>query len=887
MNEEKLAGYMKQIDADIVEECAEFASAETAAAAAAGASGAIGEAGKKNSGTGTDRGRKGRRNGRSERSWKSVVSIAATVLLFVAGATAAIVILARSRSKKPVQSGYVGNEFPTYDPRINATDHASETSLPATAVPGDPSGTLLPSTDDPGVTSDPSLTPEDTLLYVVNNKSLSYPRSELAWSQVLIDLPAEGATPAPLYADGINPRMQILSQNMGAYTFTFNRDSTLRLAEKQGLYEYGICQYMIYDCNLEELYTKKYNFYAPVTASYAARDLTEELERIYAWEPELKEPYYVCVRVSYKTPSRFYTEKNEFFDYYAYDYVFAVKEGSYGGTLPTGDATATTALTPTATPTATAAPDVTPDHSLPFVIVQEGKTIAPYKAGTVKTVSFDGTDFVVEDLTASLDFAQISASAPIVDYYKDFSESWTNGEPTDSYYVGSVGEVKKYDGSTYTSISGITGELSKLRYYLPGSVVPNSLDVIIAVVLTERGDYIPSMGGYETRQVAYVFRITSGDPVQATPSPDPTPTSDVRIQTVSVRMASKLFIGEPAKLNCDVYPENYNVGKVSWKIVEGGEYAQIDQAAGTVKGIKKGSFTLRAYVEGTSIKYDVTITVEEKGLIYTPDTELDPKYMPEKDPQGIDGDIYDQRRYYLVYNMRTPEEVPNTRYSPYVMDMTYYVHLYGTYGGLDKSGIKVAFYNIDREYVGYSITNSSGLAMFTVKNSEEHNMYFYVYFRDREPDTSPFSKDLIPVLKGVNWYQYGVHGETGMSIYYKYSQDAINPDDVYTVRIVNKQSGETLRADDKLGWFFVMADCKQYQINPGDPDPETGISRKYILYSWPGLEDHIDAIFFVEEGYVNNEATMVNDCPRLSYKVEGMELTIYVDNDQAAAMAAY
>jgi hypothetical protein len=874
MNEETLAVYMKQIDADIVEECAEFATVETAAGAsaasgheAAPAGAAPGEnvaASGREKATGTHRsGRK------SEKPWKSVVSIAATILLFVAGAAAAIVLTVWNRNKKDPQETVVatGEAYASQYPQEDPTDDAART---------------LPPTDAPDATPDPSLSPEKNLLYIVNDGKEYYPHCELSWSQVMVAL-AEDEAPSPMYADGVSPRIQIMSLNMDDHTITYNGDFALGIEERQGLSELGIYRYIIYDANLEEVFIQRHNVNAPVSAYYAKAELVRKLEEFFGRTEEPLEPYYVCVTVSYKTRSIFYTEDNESFDYYAYDYVFAVKKGSDVRPSPTICGTATPGLTPTETPIVTNAPEVTPDSSLPFAIVQDGKTISPYKAGMVQAVTYNGTEFVIGDLTASLDYTKISAAAPTVYYYRDFTEVWTKGEPGD-YYVGSLAKVNKIDGTKAVSISGHCSRLSELKRFLPSdsTVDQYGIDMLIAVVITERGDYVNEAGGYETRQVAYVFRISSKDPAQATARPDPTeePSATIRIQTVVIEMASKLFIGETVKLNCRVYPDNYNTGSISWKIVEGGEYAQLDRAAGTVKGVKKGTVRLRAYVEGTEIGYEQIISVEEKGLIYTPDTELDPKYMPEKDPQGIDGDVYDQRRYYLVYNMRTPEEVPLQRYSPYVMDMTYYVNLDGAYGGLDKGGIKVAFYNDDFEYVGYSITNSSGLAMFTVKNSENRRLYFYVYLRDREPEVSAFSKDLRQIMSG-DYYSYGRPGETGLACYYKYVFVTDDRDGIYTVSFVNRQTGETAEVKaNMLDWFFVLADCTRYNINPGYKDPETGnLVDVPCLYSWPGLEGHIDAICYVEGGSVDNDATIAADFPHLDYKVEGMHITIYLDGE--------
>ncbi len=886
MSEEKLSGYMKKIDKDIIGECAEFAPAETgsvatgetSAAASALTDGAIPRNGAMASITSGKESENGyssrdRRSGRNEKAWKSIVSVAATVLLFIAGAVTAIVIAARSRVKNdPARSesdsGYElqGSDFPA-----SATAAVQDTTLPAT--------------DTPEVTAAPSPSMNDTLLSVVNFDSISYPYCEMAWSEFYVQLP-EDETPAQMSADGITPGMVIMSRDLSAYTFTFNLDSTLRFTETQGLSELGIYRYMIYDADSVELYSETHSVNAPVTTSYATRALTEALERIFNGTTDFRKPCYVCVTVSYKIPSEFFTEENELFDYYAFNYIFAVKEDSFGGATPTAVVTSTPELTPEkATPTD--APDVTPDPNVPFVIDQGGRSVAPYNAGIAETVTYNGSELVKKDFIASMDYSQIKAAAPIVYYGQPFSERWLVPEHVNNYYFGTLHNNRHFDGSWTPYINYISDDLSKLDYYFPSSQVIEQagIDWLVAVVITEKGNYIKSAEGYESSSTVYFFRVIPENSAQASDHPVTSPTSDpsvpVRIQAVAIETGKKLFIGNPVKLECRIYPENYNNGSVSWKIVEGNEYAEIDPASGTLSGIKEGTVKLKAYVEGTTVSREITISVEEKGLFYTPETELDPKYMPEKDPQGINGDIYDQRRYYLVYNMRTPEELPVSENSPYLMDLTYYVNLKTNYGKFDIGGIKVAFYNKNYEYVGYSLTNSSGTAMFTIKNSDDQQIYFLVCLRDRDPAV-PLDYNEIKRLRKVDDGIFGKFGETGMAHKAEYSLSVPSQnvrDGIYTVSFVNKQSGEEVDTGYRLEWFAIMADYTKYTIFSSYMFRETGeFIDQNCISALPGLEGHIAAICYLKGGSTEDETRLTEDNPHLEYKIEGMHLTIYVDD---------
>ena len=475
----------------------------------------------------------------------------------------------------------------------------------------------------------------------------------------------------------------------------------------------------------------------------------------------------------------------------------------------------------------------------------------------------------------------IRDNAPDV-YFGD-GETWSvrwNGAEPDNYDIAVVQEKVDFYGNKTTEIldAGLGSDLSSFDTYLPHSP---SFRLYITVVVKIEGE-----------EYAYVFCARSGNTPAPTPTADPSGVIPIEYYYFGDDLPSTIFVGEPVKLEYTVRPANYNVGTIRWKIYEGGEYAVIDYDAGTITGTAIGRLTLECYVDGVDLKpiYKSVYVETRQYSAVEPETELDARYRPDENPAGLSNDDFANRKYYIVYNAHTPEKLPSVRYSPYVGDLTLYVKLDGLSREFNKEGVKVSFYNEDREYVGYSYTNSAGVAMFTVKMFDHPSMYFYVDLHGREPDTSPDSTELRRISNSVitNYSEFeGGFGKSGVMIYYKFRYEPAEADGIYTVRFVDVRTGELLNLnDEQASYFGFIADYRLYSVIGDRTDPDTG-ERTYYLYSYPGLANSIVKAYYCPYGgsypYDNPEETEFVLSPyeegivRNSYKVDGSVITVYLD----------
>ena len=227
-------------------------------------------------------------------------------------------------------------------------------------------------------------------------------------------------------------------------------------------------------------------------------------------------------------------------------------------------------------------------------------------------------------------------------------------------------------------------------------------------------------------------------PVIKTATPAPTPVQHVEVRASHIDFAvpkGELYPGESLRIEALVIPADYNTGTLRWKIVKGGDFASIDPVTGVLTAKKGGSVVVTAYMEEYETKNSlVSIYVIGSQAETEPahEQELAAGYKPDdiSPGDGITEEMINIRRKFLVYNGQTPDILPyytrgssgeKYRNSPYGNDYTVYIRLcdmnVDTYvsSAFRLKGVKVIFSDINGNVVGYSYTNSDGVAAFTIR----------------------------------------------------------------------------------------------------------------------------------------------------------------------------
>ena len=226
------------------------------------------------------------------------------------------------------------------------------------------------------------------------------------------------------------------------------------------------------------------------------------------------------------------------------------------------------------------------------------------------------------------------------------------------------------------------------------------------------------------------------------PTPEGPPEGSILARRIDIVCRNgNLKIGESTQLEAIVYPDNYNYGTLRWKVLEGNGTVDLDPVTGHLTAVSAGRVGIIAYIEEYEVMYTpIGVSVIEPVPEPTHEQELAPEYRPEEvsPGNGWTVELLNIRQKFLIYNQQTPEELPvftrgGTDYyhSPYTNDFTLYVSLSdsaevleramdGTspnnlHEYLKKHRAKVIFKTEDGDVVGYSYTNSSGIAMFTMK----------------------------------------------------------------------------------------------------------------------------------------------------------------------------
>ncbi len=224
----------------------------------------------------------------------------------------------------------------------------------------------------------------------------------------------------------------------------------------------------------------------------------------------------------------------------------------------------------------------------------------------------------------------------------------------------------------------------------------------------------------------------------STPTSAPTPTIDpdqILIKRIEpILQKGTIEVGETMMLDFMALPFEYTYGTVRWRFAEDNGCATLDAVTGALTGVKPGVVRVIAYC----VEYEVQLTPvnivikEASPLLPEPEHEvpLDAKYRPDTLSEGgvWTRSLLSTRAQFLVYNGQTPDELPvyipystPLHVSPYSNDLTIYVQLMDYGEKYEKNpifankGVKVKFYEPSGKLVGYSYTNSAGIAMFTIK----------------------------------------------------------------------------------------------------------------------------------------------------------------------------
>ena len=526
----------------------------------------------------------------------------------------------------------------------------------------------------------------------------------------------------------------------------------------------------------------------------------------------------------------------------------------------TPDNTPAVTAAPETAPAVTATPDTGNDYgNVPFVITQNGRTYVPRDLNFVR----DGDEAIwaVDEPPLESEVGDI----PVIYNDKPYAVEWRTSPV--NYYVFLIRDIHLAGGKVAADMVPLCDDAAVISYHLP--TLDDNFSVILAVNVAFK-----EAGADAVKTRTYAFRINAKEPAL---TPTPYPEQPVRIESIKIDTPEVLFVGEPVRLMCTVTPADHTEGTVLWEIYDGSEYGEIDPENGTVTGLKPGSFTLKAYVDtDPSVLYYKMIYVETRDPLITPDLELDEKYRPEADPQGLSNEAAFARKQYLVYNTQTPDRLPSPPYSPYSGDITYYVRIkrYSIDGLFDRKAVKISFYSVDREYVGYSYTNSEGIAMFTVRSAPDTRMYFHVHLRDGGPDLSPGSGDLL-MLSTKDYkncsFRIGNAGE-GMSISYEFEVTPHEYGERYSLIFKLRQSGETVKLNHDANMFSILADFTEYRPD-ADQTPD-GIWQ-ITLAVYPGLEEkHVVAVWFCLDASADLSGQRTCD-----YEIDGTTMTIILDDD--------
>ena len=403
--------------------------------------------------------------------------------------------------------------------------------------------------------------------------------------------------------------------------------------------------------------------------------------------------------------------------------------------------TATKAPTATAVPTATAAPTATPEPvPTPYQNNNpDGLAVVP-KFGKLMTADFGGKDidipyFYINDAqykpelggmmyadAAPLDYRALSREVPLL-YNNGSSMNITMKMPC-------IWERLDYIDLDGNLLMSFPERISSMPNSVLDTGFPKEMgtpaDALVRVRIILQGDYIDSLGINEYTTYYCIFRVKRGESAQDS--------SQTRISNITpFKLNNTLLPGETVWLHYTALPYNYNYGTVKWRIIEGAENAMIDPVSGELKALKDGTVRVAAYVEEYEAEITpVDIVIKSKEVISEPEHErpLDDRYKPDAvEPGGKwTEEILKSRANFLVYNARTPDELPVYTYrnqdykvSPYETDFTFYVQLTDyarSYRGdakLSVKDVKVCFYDDSGSLIGYSYTNRDGIAMFTIK----------------------------------------------------------------------------------------------------------------------------------------------------------------------------
>ena len=804
MNEARLASFMKKLPKDIIDEysaaTAQAAAEKQAAAAAAGKGSALG------SGSGS--------NNRGWRPWVTAAAVLATVAVFFA---AGVLISMKLRAGKQKAS-------------VSATDDLTSQSTTPTATP------------------DATTPAEDALLTLEYIRSIE-PYKCFSWSETYSEqaggfLSADGVpldfaaflTEAPL-VDGIDPA----------------RPEKLRFVAGTGATIRRIRTYTTGGEFIYEFFNQDGSDFVSVAENeLLTRGITDNAAVI-------PDECFVVIEVS-KTGTYYPDfDRSECFGWNCiFRFRYAGGNSSTTANPPTPtpeftptptiapDATSTPAptaaptsiavptttavptatsrptSTPTARPTATAAPTatatpgidlgrlaVTPRWDKLLTVQQNPVDVdIPYfmYANAIYIPELDSNHMFYSD-GAPLDYNALFDSVPVI----DFTGQHISLHSSQPNIMQSLDFLDR-DGNVLLSMYHDSENTfpSSVPTYGFSAEIGTPADSLVRAKIYLRGDYVDALGQYEYTIYYGFFRLRHVDPVNGT--------AETRITSLrTTRTFSSLSEPNTVEPGTIMYlgyiatPNTYTYGTVRWKILEGSEYAVLDPVSGKLTAVKDGTVRVAAYVE----EYDtelvpVDIVIQSRSVVPEPEHEvpLDAQYRPDiiSFDEGLTDDELNIRAPFLVYNGRTPDELPVYTYkkadyyvSPYENDFTFYVQLtdYGrAYSGnaeLHQEGIKVNFYDASGNLIGYSYTNRDGIAMFTIKKQD--TMSFRVAVESSR-FTSSFTTNY---GETVNRPFYPGGGLEYAKAKKRSGEAALFPVHVvesgfnaYDLNVVNKQSGNVL-----------------------------------------------------------------------------------------------